>query len=156
MTDRAEIERLLNRTGRTLEGLPKHYHSDDVHKRIKELIGVWGLWTGMPELGAHILHQSDVIELLVGALRDALDKPMQKPLTLEELRELGRDDDAFVWEERRNPDNFVKTLAGALSIMCLDARRDPDIAFAYTYNVSVRAWRTLPTDEEREAAAWEN
>lgn len=83
MTDRAEIERLLNQTGRTLEGLPKHYHSDDVHKRIKELIGVWGLWTGMPELGAHILHQSDVIELLIGALRDALEK-MPRWISVEE------------------------------------------------------------------------
>lgn len=149
MTDRAEIERLLNQTGRTLEGLPNSYSVQEVDNRFKGIIGNW-------RFGDFVLHQSDVIELLVGALRDALDKPMQKPLTLQELRELGRDDDAFVWEERRNPANFVKTLAGALSIMCLDARRDPDMAFAYTYNVSVRAWRTLPTDEEREAAVWES
>ena len=31
--------------------------------------------------GNAIIYQSDVIELLVGALRDALEKPMQKPLT---------------------------------------------------------------------------
>lgn len=149
MTNRAEIERLLQMTGRTLKGLPETYSSAERAKRFPEIVG-------NKPFGDVTLHQSDVIELLVGALRDALDKPMQKPMTLQELRELGRDDNAFVWEERRNPDNFVKTLAGALSIMCLDARRDPDMAFAYTYNVSVRAWRTLPTDEERMAAAWEN
>ncbi len=44
MTSKAEIERLLNQTGRTLEGLPEEH--------------------GM----------SDVIELLVDALKDALDK----------------------------------------------------------------------------------
>lgn len=156
MTNRDEIERLLNQTGRTLEGLTEQYDDISVKKRIREVTGSYR-WAGTSALlASHCLHQSDVIELLVGALRDALDKPMQKPLTLQELRELGRDDDAFVWEERRNPDNFVKNLAGALSIMCLDARRDPDMAFAYTYNVSVRAWRTLPTDEEREAATWES
>lgn len=84
MTERAEIERLLNATGRMLEGLPERYDKNIVHNRIREITGGWGLYRGMPELGEHILHQSDVIELLVGALRDALDKPIQKPLTLTE------------------------------------------------------------------------
>lgn len=149
MTERAEIERLLNQTGRTLEELPAIYSSQEA----AATIAVAGQTRF--QIGNMLLHQYDVIELLVDALRDAL-KPMQKPLTLRELRELGREENAFVWEERRNPDNFVKTLAGALAIMCLGARRDPDLAFAYTYNVNVRAWRTLPTDEEREAAAWES
>ena len=65
MTDRAEIERLLNQTGRTLEGLPEEYPIEMVDK-----IACMTDW----EYSNHILHQSDVIELLIGALRDALDK----------------------------------------------------------------------------------
>ena len=67
MTDRAEIERLLNKTGRTLEGLPER---DKWEERE-------AMWARKPSgvLNADIiLHQSDVIELLVSALRDALDK----------------------------------------------------------------------------------
>ena len=74
MTSREEIERLLNQTGRTLEGLPEHHNDAEIHNRIKELIGTWGLYAGMPELGEHILHQSDVIEVLVEALKVALAK----------------------------------------------------------------------------------
>lgn len=62
MTDRAEIERLLNQTGRTLEGLPERY---DIVR--------WNRAANMPGAPLDIIcHQSDVIELLVGALRDAL------------------------------------------------------------------------------------
>lgn len=91
MTNRAEIERLLNQTGRTLEGLPEHHNDAEIHNRIKELIGVWGLYAGMPELGEHILHQSDVIELLIGALRDALDKRTKWISVEERLPEHGTD-----------------------------------------------------------------
>lgn len=59
MTDRAEIERLLNQTGRTLEGVTKVE------------IGYGSRRNG--KTASIIKHQSDVIELLVGALRDALD-----------------------------------------------------------------------------------
>ena len=77
MTSRGEIERLLNQTGRTLEGLPKQYS-------YYELANAYDRCESMP---THMIcHQSDVIELLVGALRDALDKPMQKTMTLEELK----------------------------------------------------------------------
>lgn len=88
MTDRAEIERLLNQTGRTLEGLPKEYD-------IEFVSGVEDEYPGWYLKSNYILHQSDVIELLVGALRDALDKPMQKPLTKREFRTL-----MFADEER--------------------------------------------------------
>ena len=74
MTDRAEIERLLQMTGRTLEGLPER-HSDEERFEAASRKGEWC------EI---VCHQSDVIELLVGALRDALEKPMQKPLTYDE------------------------------------------------------------------------
>ena len=67
MTDRAEIERLLNQTGRTLEGLPNSYSVQEVDNRFEGIIGDW-------RFDDFVLHQSDVIELLVGALRDALAK----------------------------------------------------------------------------------
>lgn len=62
MTDRAEIERLLNAAGRTLEGLPEE-HSEEERINALSTFVPWG---------EVICHQSDVIELLVGALRDAL------------------------------------------------------------------------------------
>ena len=71
MTDRVEIERLLNMTGRTLEGLPENYEPEEAMKASKR--GKERGWT----LGEVILHQSDVIELLVGALRDALPSENQ-------------------------------------------------------------------------------
>lgn len=76
MTDRAEIERLLNQTGRTLEGLPTqddYWYSDDYVDRNKE-IGMMMYRSGFIREEPYIMHQSDVIELLVGSLRDALDK----------------------------------------------------------------------------------
>lgn len=68
MTDRAEIERLLRMTGRTLEGLPKQYSAGMVRAAC-ERVG-----RTVNEIGNMLLHQSDVIELLVGALIDALDE----------------------------------------------------------------------------------
>ena len=76
MTDRAEIERLLQMTGRTLEGLPTqddYWYSDDYVDRNEE-IGMMMYRSGFKRNEPYIMHQSDVIELLVGALRDALDK----------------------------------------------------------------------------------
>lgn len=89
MTSRDEIERLLNQTGRTLEGLPEqdeYIDREDYGDRFD------GVMSEMDEAGfVHIpvfmIHQSDVIELLVGALRDALDKPMQKPEEPEEAED---------------------------------------------------------------------
>lgn len=166
MTDRAEIERLLNQTGRTLEGLPEEHSREDRNRELS----TWMPW------GEKMCHQSDVIELLVGALRDALDKPMQKPLTLEELGQY-EDKPVFVevgfrrpnwdrpkithkkwyllrWfgkgaEQYRNHIDFVTT--------CI-----PDNDGCYhesfrrtQYGKTWRCWASEPTDEEREAAAWE-
>lgn len=75
MTDRAEIERLLNQTGRTLEGLQTETEYLDLKNygaRCEELdrcLSESGFKLSYPCL----FHQSDVIELLVGALRDALE-----------------------------------------------------------------------------------
>lgn len=66
MTNLEEIERLLNQTGRTLEGLPKEYG-------IEFVSGVDNEYPGWYLKSNYILHQSDVIELLVGALRDTLN-----------------------------------------------------------------------------------
>lgn len=68
MTERKEIERLLQMTGRTLEDLPKAYPLD-------KCIATGRRKDVMPEeLGSFILHQSDVIEQLISALRDALEE----------------------------------------------------------------------------------
>ena len=158
MTNRDEIERLLNQTGRTLEGLPTHYHSDDVHNRIKELTGVWGIWTGAPELGARILHQSDVIELLVGALRDALDKPMQKPLTLEEA--INSEWTVWVeingWTNPRAGDVWASIRLEWYAMFAFVGESLRYHAAMNQYGKGWRCWASRPTDEEREAAAWES
>lgn len=176
MTDRAEIERLLNATGRTLKWLPEDYGD----KKLE-------LWNSFRDktfghiksfyMANRILHQSDVIELLVGALRDALDKPMQKPLTLEELSR-HEDKPVFVeagfrkpnwdkpkithskwyllrWfgkgaEQYRNHIDFVTScVPDNDGCYCESFRRTQ-------YGRSWRAWASRPTDEEREAAAWES
>ena len=68
MTSREEIERLLQMTGRTLEGLPELYSSPEAEAAIT-VAGDTRIQTGNM-----LLHQSDAIELLVGALRDAIAK----------------------------------------------------------------------------------
>lgn len=92
MTDRAEIERLLNQTGRTLEGLPTqddYWYSDDYVDRNEE-IGMMMYRSGFIRNEPYIMHQSDVIELLVGALRDALDKQPKWISVEEELPMVGQ------------------------------------------------------------------
>ena len=71
MTDRSEIERLLNATGRTLEVLPEHYSIGECVDAIRRI--PFKSSSEMPvEAGNVICHQSDVIELLIGALRQSL------------------------------------------------------------------------------------
>ena len=87
MTDRAEIERLLNRTGRTLNDLPERYPVDKI-MAVGRLRGV-----NIKEAGKTILHQSDVIELLVSALRDALEDRTEEisDAKFEEFRKKARE-----------------------------------------------------------------
>ena len=88
MTDRAEIERLLNQTGRTLEGLPTqddYWYSDNYVDRNEE-IGMMMYRSGFKRNEPYIMHQSDVIELLVGALRDALEAQQSKWISIEESK----------------------------------------------------------------------
>ena len=146
MTDRAEIERLLNQTGRTLEGLPSTYDTEFVANALR---GGKNGWT----IGGYICHQSDVIELLIGALRDALEKPMQKPLTLEEVGKLGLAD---IWEERRKPHRLMKAKAAYVYRSACQATQDKSMAEVFGYNTEIRAWITVPIEKEMEAAAWES
>ena len=90
MTDRAEIERLLNQTGRTLEGLPTQYSAGMV-KAACERVG-----RTVNEIGNMLLHQSDVIELLVSALRDSLDKQSKWISVEERLPEMYEDGSADI------------------------------------------------------------
>lgn len=150
MTDRSEIERLLQMTGRTLEGLPKLYSSPEAESAIT-VAGDTRI-----QIGNMLLHQSDVIELLVAALRDALrdalDKPKQKPLTLTEANsyqdpvwiEFKVFKEASGWR-----DGLCDALNWAHRVYC-DLNREAEFMAHY------RLWRHRPTDEEREAAAWES
>jgi hypothetical protein len=152
MTDRAEIERLLNKTGRTLEGLPEEYPND----KCRAVGRVHGLTPAVA--GNSILHQSDVIELLVGALRDALDKPMQKPLTLEEAT--GSDWTVWIeiegWEHSQACDVWIsEKLDGYAKVALIGQSKRAHVALE-RYGKGWRCWASRPTDEEREAAAWES
>lgn len=158
MTDRAEIERLLNQTGRTLEGLPtqdEYWYSDDYVDRNEE-IGMMMYRSGFKRNEPYIMHQSDVIELLIGALRDALDKPMQEPLTYDEV--IASEDP--VWAE--------SSIAGVLDDWFYPFAGDDKEVELLTYGVNEgwiksktlynktwRCWLRKPTDEERKAAPWE-
>lgn len=145
MTSREEIERLLNQTGRTLVGLPSSYTMQEIERRFSRIVGG-------RTLGDCLLHQSDVIELLVGALRDALEKPMQKPLTLTEANSYQDP----MWIEFK----VFKEASGWRDGLC-DAlnwahRVYRDLNREAEFMVHYRLWRHRPTDEEREAAAWES
>lgn len=141
MTDRAEIERLLNQTDRTLEGLPERY---DIVR--------WNRAANMPGAPLDIIcHQSDVIELLVGALRDALDKPMQKPLTLTEANSYQEP----LWIEFRDFKEANGWRDGLCDALNWAHRVYKDLKREAEFMVHYRLWRHKPTDEERSAAAWE-
>lgn len=148
MTDRSEIERLLQMTGRTLEGLPtlNDYRKRDL-KTTCELAQASGIYETFPL----IMHQSDVIELLVGALRDALDKPMQKPLTLEEVNKY----DEPVWIEFKVFSSANGWREGISDVLYWVQKVYKDMSNP-VMGVVYRLWRCKPTDEERSAAPWEN
>lgn len=105
---------------------------------------------------AFMMELADVIELLVGALRDALDKPMQKPLTLEEFEKA-----KVVWIECSDEDvgNPVPVLTDGISDKIAHFLTDNGIRAdgrIDQYGSMWRAWASKPTDEERSAAAWES
>lgn len=156
MTDRAEIERLLNQTGRTLEGLPEFYPDEQTLEVYNNMIKGRGLWENA------VLHQSDVIELLVGALRDALDHPKNRPITKQEILESIQVIPCVIEEKK-----FGLTYADILQCSKWD-KKYYGMYNAITSAVGIqkyeiddygktwRCWASRPTDEEREAAAWES
>lgn len=87
----------------------------------------------------------------------ALRRPLQKPLTKEELLALiGTGDEAVTWCEAKgegcawaNIWTGEKVIGGDCSIISKD-----HIVYA-TYGKTWRAWASRPTDEERAAAPWE-
>ena len=156
MTGREEIERLLNQTGRTLEGLPALYSSPEAEAAIT-VAGDTRI-----QIGNMLLHQSDVIELLVDALRDALDKPMQQPLTLDDVKNAGvvfveyqytkELRTAFVVKSANNRDFNVIAAKGTSTLRDCTLTQMSNPLFGKIW----RCWASRPTDEEREAAAWES
>ena len=152
MTDRAEIERLLQMTGRTLEGLPEEYPSWAALETSRR-VGNTSI-----KVGNMLLHQSDVIELLVGALRDELDKPMQKPLTARELHALiDAGDDVCVYCESCNDVHSYATIFFNGNNIDRDGEMVDNTDLIWdSYGIEWRCWASRPTDEEREAAAWES
>ena len=155
MTSREEIERLLNQTGRTLEGLPKLYSSPEVEAAIT-VAGDTRIQTGNM-----LLHQSDVIVLLVGALRDVLDKPKNRLLSKKEI-----EDSVYVIPCVIEEKKFGLMKSDILKCSQIDkryygmyealasivSRSKYDIK---DYGKTWRCWASRPTDEEREATAWE-
>lgn len=139
MTDRAEIERLLNQTGRTLEGLPND-------------IGYL--------CSAEYLY--DLVDLMIGALRDALEKLKNRPFSKEEI-----EDSIYVIPCVIEEKKFGLMKSDILKCSQIDkkyygmyealtsvvSRSKYDIK---DYGKTWRCWASRPTDEEREAAAWES
>lgn len=160
MTDRAEIERLLNQTGRTLEGLQTEdqmFDDPKYHEKIGEYFKArsaasydWPHTFG--------LYQFQMIELLVGALRDALDKPMQKPLTLEEA--INSEWTVWVeingWTNPRAGDVWASKRLEGYAMFAFVGESPRSHAAMNRYGKGWRCWASRPTDEEREAAAWES
>lgn len=153
MTDRAEIERLLNQTGRTLEGLPKEYPGD----KCRAVGRVRGLTPAVA--GNSILHQSDVIELLVGALRDALDKPMQKPLAEMNrilLEEAGKLMPEWISVKDKLPPRELKVLAvdghGCIRMLALWKKGGERWTWIensrFTHRNDITHWMPLPSKPE--------
>ena len=113
------------------------------------------------DVADRILHQSDVIELLVGALRDALDHPKNRPITKQEILESIQVIPCVIEEKK-----FGMTYADILRCSQWD-KRYYGMYNAITSAVGIkkyeiddygktwRCWAIRPTDEEREAAAWE-
>lgn len=93
-----------------------------------------------------------MIELLIGALRDALDKPMQKPLTLTEANSYQEQ----LWIEFKNFKDASGWREGLCDALNWAHRVYKDFKREAVFMEDYRLWRHRPTDEEREAAKWEN
>ena len=86
------------------------------------------------------------------ACKEALGKPMQKPLTLEEMVIYADP----VWLEFRLPGGHGWYLGIGLATRAAERWYRHYQLSTCVYGKDYRFWRQRPTDEEREAAAWEN
>ncbi|MBR3923409.1 MAG: hypothetical protein IKJ45_09850, partial [Kiritimatiellae bacterium] len=98
------------------------------------------------------------------ACKDALDKPMQKPLTLQEAIDFK---DITYLEIKRLVEDIDKVYVFPIGIDETNHNFDQMTAYYvigrtngnyldnHGYNVYWRCWAIRPTDEEREAATWE-
>ena len=156
MTSREEIERLLQMTGRTLEGLPALYSSPEAEAAIT-VAGDTRI-----QIGNMLLHQNNVIFLLVDALRDALDKPKARPLSKKEIEKSVYVIPCVIEEKKfglmksdiLKCSQIDKRYYGMYeALTSIVSRSKYDIK---DYGKTWRCWASRPTDEEREAAAWES
>lgn len=87
----------------------------------------------------------------------ALRRPLQKPLTLEELHALiDAGDEVVIYCEARDDDRaYVHICAGELIISSDGDIIAKDRLVYSNYGKIWRAWAAMPTDEERAAAPWE-
>lgn len=137
MTNREEIERLLNQTGRTLEGLPTEYDIYLVDDVSDDFPG-WYLKAN------HILHQSDVIELLVAALRDALDKQPKWIGVEERLPEVDGEYLVLKRHNYRKDDGYI-----AQEVALFLRTRDPEWVVGNLMEVT--HWMPLPEPAKEES-----
>ncbi len=80
-------------------------------------------------------------------------KPMQKPLTLDNLKEA-----EVAWIECSDEDEPLPALNNGISDKCvyfIMGRGVHAHAYIYRHGKYWRAWASKPTDEERAAAPWE-
>ena len=88
----------------------------------------------------------------------SMHRPLQKPLTIQELVALiAAGEDIAVYCEAKGDDHAYATIF--CNGKCIDLTGDMidacDLVF-FRYNISWRAWAQRPTDEERAAAPWED
>lgn len=89
----------------------------------------------------------------------ALRRPLQKPLTLEELHALiDPGDEVVTYCEAKNRDDdltYAHIWRGNLVVYANGDRIAKNAIIYDRYGKTWRAWATRPTDEERASAPWE-
>lgn len=86
----------------------------------------------------------------------AMRRPLQKPLTLEELKALiDPGDEVVTYCEAKGAERtYANIWTGDLVIDVVEYEHKNSVCFE-NYGKIWRAWTTRPTDEERAAAPWE-
>lgn len=101
-------------------------------------------------------HGSVRKEVERAAYLEALRRPLQKPLTLEELKALIYPCDEVVTfcESKDSDRTYANIWIGDSVIDFASIEQKINVHFG-SYGKTWRAWATRPTDEERAAAPWE-